>query len=94
MIQENVQQLNAWDQVPDGDMGGILVKIPVPTAATIAKIAHGLGRVPTKAYVVESVGQPFTCYTIFKDRDAIHLGFVRSDIGFSLDGGTATVRIA
>lgn len=93
MQQESVTQLNNWDKLPDGESGAFLMRIPVPTATTVAKIAHGLGRVPTKAYVVESIGQPFTCYTVFKDRDQIHLGFARSDIGYSLDGGTAVVRI-
>jgi len=93
MSQENVHQLNTGEQVPDGDLGGILVSVPVPTATSVVKIPHGLGRVPTKAYVVESVGQPFTCYTVYKDRDVIHLCFFRSATGFSPDGGTATVRI-
>ena len=91
---ENTTQIEINSQVPDGDTGAILVRVAVPTAGTVAKIAHGLGRVPTKAYVVESTVQPFACYVLFKDAQQIHLGFARSDITYSLDGGTATVRIA
>ena len=92
-MQENTTQINIGDQIPDGDTGAILVSVAIPAAVAVVKIAHGLGRVPTKAYVVESIGQPFTCFTKFKDRDQIHLGFFRSDIGYSLDGGSAVVRI-
>ena len=91
--QENTIQINSRDSVPDGDTDARLFRVPITSAAVIVKIAHGLGRVPTKAYVVESMGQPFSCFTKFKDRDQIHLGFFRSDIGYSLDGGTAVVRI-
>lgn len=93
-MQENTVQLNIGELVPDGDTGGVLTRIAIPAAATVVKIAHGLSRVPTKAYVVESIGQAFTCFTKYKDRDQIQLGFFRSDIGYSLDGGSAVVRIS
>jgi hypothetical protein len=90
---ENATEVNVGEIVPDGDTGAILTRVAIRTAETVAVLHHGLNRVPTKAYVVESTQQPFACYTVFKDRDQIQLRFVRSDIGFSLDGGTALVRI-
>lgn len=92
-MQENTAQINIGETVPDGDTGAILTRIAVPTAGAVVNLAHGLNRVPTKAYVVESLGQPFVCFTKFKDRDQIQLGFFRSDITYSLDGGSAVVRI-
>lgn len=92
--QENKIEIGVGEIVPDGSTGAILTRVAIPTAATVAIIAHNLGRVPTKAYVVEAIGQPFACFTVFKDDQQIQLRFARSGIGFSLDGGTAVVRIA
>lgn len=93
-MQESRTQLNPGDPVsPDGDTGAVLARVFIATAGQVFKIAHGLNRVPIKAYVVESTGQPFACYTIFKDADQIHIGFFVSDLTFTLTGGTALVRI-
>lgn len=86
MSQENTLQLNPGDIVPDGDTGAVLVMLDVTLPEAPIRVAHGLGRTPTKAYVVEARKKFFHCYVAFKDRDQIHLVFNDA-------GGTALVRI-
>lgn len=87
MTQENTQQLHPGESAPDGDTGAVLFMVDVTKPEIAIPIAHGLGRVPTKAYVVESRKKFFACYVAFKDRDTIQLVFNDA-------GGTALVRIS
>lgn len=87
MSQENTLQLNPGDRVPDGDTGAMLIMVDVTKPEAVIPVSHGLGRVPTKAYVVEARKKFFACYVAFKDAQVIHLVFNDA-------GGTALVRVA
>ena len=86
MSQESTTQLHPGESAPDGDTGAVLFMVDVTKPEASIPIAHGLGRVPTKAYVVEARKKFFACYVAFKDAQQIHLVFNDA-------GGTALVRI-
>jgi hypothetical protein len=80
-------QIPIGESAPDGDTGGVLAMIDVSKAEVAILVAHRLGRVPVKAYVVESTRKFFRCYVVYKDDQQIQLVFNDA-------GGTALVRIA
>lgn len=84
---ESSFQIPIGSSAPDGDTGAVLFMLSVPSATHPVLVAHGLGRVPVKAYVVESRGKCFNCYVLFKDHNQIQLVFNDA-------GGTALVRIS
>lgn len=86
MATENTIQVPPGEVYPDTD-GSVLVMLDVTRSGVSIPVAHTLGRVPSKAYVVESTKKFFACRVAFKDRDQIHLVFNDA-------GGTALVRIA
>ena len=86
-MSEATHQIQIGESAPDGDTGARLFNLAVASITQPIQVAHGLGRVPIKAEVCESVGKFFACRVTYKDRDMIHLLFNDA-------GGSALVRVA